>query len=145
MRRVFLDTSALVKLYRTEPDSGAVQACLDPDDELLICDLTPLEFESACFSWVRRNLVNEQDARLRIQAFAADLGNYTVVEITRATWNHAWNLLDQFAITEGLRPPDSLQLASALEEHSQNPIDVFVTTDMVLAKVARINGLTVVP
>jgi predicted nucleic acid-binding protein len=145
MARVFLDTSALVKLYRTEPNSHLIQACVAPDDELLICNLTLLEFDSACLAWVRHNLVTEEDARARMAAFAADLGNYGIIEITQATWQHARLLLDQFTIDEGLRSPDALQIASALQEHTRHPIDSLVTTDVVLAKVARASMLTVVP
>lgn len=145
MARVFLDTSALVKLYRTEPDTQAVRACVSPDDELLLCDLTPLEFVSACLSWVRQGLVDESSARARIDAFKADLPGYGHVAITRATWSRALDLLDRFSAHDGLRPPDSLQLAAALEADSITAVDAFVTTDLVLAKVARSVGLTVAP
>jgi hypothetical protein len=63
MRRVFLVTSALVKLYRNEPNSALVRACLITGDDLLISELTPLEFDAACLAWVRQGLVAEVDAR----------------------------------------------------------------------------------
>jgi predicted nucleic acid-binding protein len=145
MRRVFLDTSGLVKLYRNEPNSTLVRACLVTGDELLISDLTPLEFDAACLAWVRQGLVAEVNARGRMSAFAADLPNYTMVEIRRATWARARMLRDQHAIGEGLRAPDALQVAAALEEHDRAPIDLLITTDGVLATVAQASGLIVKP
>lgn len=145
MRRVFLDTSALVKLYRNEPNSALVRACLVTDDDLLISELTPLEFDAACLAWVRQGLVVEADARRRMSAFAADLPNYTMVEIRSATWARARTLLDQFAVSEGLRAPDALQVAAALDEHARTPIDLLVTTDSVLARLAQASGLIVKP
>jgi predicted nucleic acid-binding protein len=145
MRRSFLDTSGLVKLYRNEPNSAAVRACLSPSDELLISELAPLEFDAACLAWVRQGLVSEADARARMAAFAADLSNYTVIEIRGATWLQARTLLNQYAITQGLRAPDALQIAAALEEHGRTPLDLFIATDLVLATVARARGLVVGP
>jgi hypothetical protein len=85
MRRVFLDTSALVKFYRNEPNSALVRACLVTGDDLLISELTPLEFDAACLAWVRQGLVVESDARRRMSAFAADLPN-SFVWATLTPW-----------------------------------------------------------
>ena len=57
----------------------------------------------------------------------------------------AQTLLAAHAVSDGLRPLDALQLASALEEHATKPIDSFLTTDLVLAKVALAQGLNVKP
>jgi len=49
MARHFLDTSALVKLYRNERQTQAVQACIKPDDNLVLSGIAFLEFQSAFF------------------------------------------------------------------------------------------------
>jgi predicted nucleic acid-binding protein len=54
-------------------------------------------------------------------------------------------LIDQFAISEGLRPADALQLASALEAHAHSPLDALLTTDQVLSRCAVKSGLVVKP
>jgi len=74
-------------------------------------------------------MVAEVDACARMNSFAADLPNYTLVEIRGTTWFQARRILDQFAITEGLRAPDALQIAAALEEHGRIPLDLFITTN----------------
>ena len=49
MAHHFVDTSALVKIYRNEPNTAAVLACLAPNDTLVLSGITILEFESAFF------------------------------------------------------------------------------------------------
>lgn len=145
MARLFLDTSALVKLYRSEPDSPAVRACVSPADELLIAPIAPLEFHSAFFGLVRQRLIVPHEAASFLAAFAADRAQYVVLSPTDGTLRRAQSLLGAWAVNEGLRPLDSIQLASALEAHALMPLDGFVTTDAVLAAVARASGLAVRP
>ena len=57
----------------------------------------------------------------------------------------AQSLLDGYAVNEELRSLDALQLASALEENTRTPLDLFITTDNVLARVAIRCGLSVKP
>lgn len=145
MARIFLDTSVLVKLYVPEPDSAAIMALIHADDELLICDLTPLEYRSALYRKVRANQIDAGDADLAIQAFQAHPEFYNQQMIGSNAFQSASDLLDRFAVSHGLRPPDALQLATALEAHSHNPIDHFLTTDNLLADVARASGFNVLP
>jgi len=53
--RLFLDTSVLIKLYHSEPNSSAVKEYVSSSDELLIARITPLEFRSAFYGLVRQN------------------------------------------------------------------------------------------
>jgi predicted nucleic acid-binding protein len=145
MARIFLDTSALIKLYRTEPDSPVVQACVAPSDELFIARITPLEYRSAFFGLVRQGLLSLAGAQAAILAFESDLPQYVSIVADEAVFVRAQGLLDTWAVSDGLRPLDALQLASALEEHARQPLDALITTDIVLAHVARASGLVVKP
>jgi predicted nucleic acid-binding protein len=145
MARNFLDTSGLIKLYRTEPETPAVQACLTPQDDLLIARITPLEFRSAFLGLVRQRLLPLASAQSYILAFESDLAQYSIVPAEEAVFLKAQVLLETYAASDGLRPLDALELASALEEHARLPLDAFITTDTVLINVARACGLTVKP
>ena len=114
MARTFIDTSALIKLYRTEPDSLSVRACILPADDILISQLTPLEFRSAFYGLVRQGLLALADAQVYIAAFQNDLPQYQVIPVEAKVFQEAELLLDTYAASEGLRPPDALQLASAI-------------------------------
>jgi predicted nucleic acid-binding protein len=60
-------------------------------------------------------------------------------------FREAERLLAAYAAAHALRPPDALQLASALLEHAVSPLDSFLTTDTTLARLAALEGLTVKP
>lgn len=145
MARSFLDTSALIKLYRAEPNSPAVQDCVDPADELVVARITPLEFRSAFFGLVRQGVLSLVDAQAVIGAFEDDLPQYVTAAATEAAFFRAQALLDRWAVSDGLRPLDALQLASALEERDRSGLDFLVTTDLVLARIAYAVGLAVRP
>ncbi len=143
--RDFVDTSALIKLYRLEPDSAAVKAHISANDTILISRLTPTEFRSACFGMVRQKTASLSVAQTYIKAFETDLPQFVLLPFDDATLARVRVLLDAYAVTEGLRPLDAIQLASALEEHARVPLDAFITTDVVLARVAAASGLSVLP
>jgi len=145
MARHFVDTSALVKLYRNEPLTAAVQACIAPNDTLVISGIACLEFQSAFLGLVRQNLVAAAHAQQRIALLRQDLPNFTVIPLTHAVVASAEVLIDRFGVSEGLRPADAMQLACALEAHSQVPLDSALTTDAILSRCALAAGLVVKP
>ena len=145
MARLFLDTSALVKLYHTEPDSALVAACVNASDTLILSRLVLLEFRSTFYGLVRQAIITLPDALNYISDFEADVPLYGVLPIEGATFQEAERLLNTYAATHALRPPDALQLACALLEHLVSPLDSFLTTDATLARLAALEGLTVQP
>ena len=145
MARHFVDTSALVKLYRDELNSPAVPAVISTDDRLVICELALLEFRSALHALVRRREMSGEHARTRIALFEQDRRNYEIVPLTSVLAQNAMGLLDQFGIAQGLRPPDALQLAAAQQAAQTEMLDAMVTTDGILATCACALGLTVLP
>jgi uncharacterized protein len=145
MARLFLDTSALVKLYHAEPNSASIAACIGPDDTLVLCDLALLEFRSAFYGLVRQRIITSADARDYISNFTTDVPLYSVQPVNGAVFQEAARLLDVYAAAHPLRPPDAIQLASALLEHALSPLDWFLTTDATLGELAILEGLTVQP
>ena len=145
MARIFTDTCALVKIYRTEVNSSQVRACFIPDDIIILAQITVLEFPSAFYGMVRQQLITPNEAASYINAFRADLSKYDVLASDPEIVIEAERILDDYAVSQNIRPLDSLQLAAALVEHRRNQLDSFVTTDKVLITVARMEGLTVKP
>lgn len=101
MARHFVDTSALVKLYRNEPLTNAVQACIGPNDTLILSGIMSLEFQSAVFGLVRQNLVSRANAEQRIALFQSDLPNFAVSPLTQAIVVSAEALIQRFGTVEG--------------------------------------------
>ncbi len=145
MARFYVDTSALFKLYRAEPNSAAVLACVSQQDTIVIAHTTPLEVRSAAYRLVRDGRVTRADAAAIVAAFESDLPSYVVVEPSSRVIGTASALLDAHGVTNGLRSLDALQLACALEAHATAPLDALLSTDVVLATVATMHGLTVKP
>lgn len=113
MARHFVDTSALVKLYRNEPLTVAVQACIAPNDTLILSGIACLEFQSAFCGLVRQNPVAQAHAQQRVALLRQDLPNFAVIPLTQRMVVAAEALIDRFGVSEGLRPADALQLACA--------------------------------
>lgn len=145
MARHFVDTSALVKLYRNEPLTTAVQACVAPNDTLVLSGIASLEFQSAFFGLVRQNLVGQAQALQRIALLRQDLSNFTIIALTQTLVVSAEGLINRFGVSEGLRPADALQLACALEANAQSPLDSVLTTDAAFARCVLASGLVVKP
>ena len=145
MGRHFADTSAVVKLYRNEPRSPEVQALVLPEDVIAISEFTLLEFPSAFYGMVRQGLIEPLHAEARIESFRRDLANYEVIRVTTEVLAEAERLLDRFAVTQGLRPPDAVQLASAHAARAFAAVDLFLTTDSVLGECAEVCGFNVGP
>lgn len=145
MARLFIDTSALVKLYRTEPETATVQAVIASEDELVISQLARLEFRSAFARLERQSAIAPADAANYVSGFIAAIGQYTVIPLTPAVAASAESLIAAHGVGRGLRTLDALQLACALEANAIQPLDGFVSTDNALRSVARAEGLTVLP
>ena len=145
MSRIYLDTSAIIPIYREEPTTEIVLNTLSSEDEFIISNLTRVEFRSAFYRAVRSNEITIETARHRIEMFEADLANYSMREITPITWECSKDLLDRYSTQTGLRTLDSLHLATAVEVAKISGLDFFLTLDEILAKVARLEGLEVKP
>ena len=135
---VFLDTSALVKLYVEEEGSSAVAASARGSEVLAVCRIACVELMSAL---ARRAREQPQDAaaiELARRRFAADWPRYLIVETTQPLVEMAGDYTDTFA----LRAYDALQLAAVQCVHAQVPGEVkFACFDARLVKAARVLGV----
>lgn len=135
--RVYLDTSALLPYYRSEPRSDAVEAYLRARRERVdISDLTLVEVASALSRWVRRGELSEAQALTIERALDADVeaGRLAVQPLTRAHLRLAQRWL--LARHVGLRTLDALHLACAAVIDAK-----LVTLDRELAREAAALGV----
>src|SRR4030095_16422662 len=91
---------------------------------------------SPFFGLVRQQLLSAADAQQRIGLLELDLPNFELIALNQGLVTSAEQLLTRFALSEGLRPPDAIQLACALQARSSSPLDSFLTTDGVLGHCA---------
>jgi predicted nucleic acid-binding protein len=129
---LYVDSSALLKLYFEEPDSGRAEAILGSDLDWISGRLTSVE--------VRRNLARElagPDLAAARRQFERDWANTAVVELTAEVCEAAAELAE----VTGARSLDALHLGSAkVVGGGALPI---VTFDLRQAQAARSLGWVV--
>lgn len=106
---LFLDTSALVKLYVDEPDSDAVRAWVEQADEVACQWLAYVEARSAFAA--KRRLGELADGELAAckDEFEGDWARYHRVALTQPLLRRAGAVSEQL----GVRAYDSVHLAAA--------------------------------
>ena len=137
---LFLDTCALVKLYRSETGSQSLLNFLqqyEKDLVLTIADIAIIEFHSAFMKSVRTGMEKVETAHSSIANFTGDLEAFNIIETDKAVNILAISLLKSIAATRGLRTLDALQLATAIIANWIYPVDCFITADTVLFGVAK--------
>lgn len=141
MATLFLDTSALVKLYFAEAGTAALERSASEHGTVLaISALGALEFRAAVRARVRQGALGMRSAEEALQHFAATVARTMLqqpLNDTVVVLGHA--LLDRHP----LRAPDALQLASCIALHqSQRLNDLrFVCSDRALLGAAEEEGV----
>jgi len=140
---LFVDTSALVKLYYSEPDSDQVEKKILGAARIFISELSKVEFASALAKKTRAGEMDEGSCRAIWGAFQDDLTSVQVevINLFEEDYERAAGLILEFGLDETLRTLDSLQLAAALRE----PKSLFLSSDVALNRIANRIGLNQAP
>ena len=142
MAAYFLDTSTVVKRYIQEVGTTWVQALAAPTagNDLFLARITLAETVAAVTRRERGGQIAVQDAATALADFQYDFAHqYLIVEISVALIARAATL----ARNHALRGYDAVQLAAALEVHSQVPSLTFLSADAGLNTAASAEGLLV--
>jgi predicted nucleic acid-binding protein len=135
---LYVDTSALVKLYAPEPESEAVQALVGSAQVVAVSLVAFAEARAAFARKRRERAVNPKDYRRIVREFDDDWDHYFVVDVTEPLVKRAAQLADK----HGLRGYDAIQLSSAivLREQSGEAVS-FCCFDGRLLRASRREGL----
>ena len=123
MKRYFLDTSALVKIYHREAGSDYCLELYTNESHLIISELARVEFHSALFRKQREKDLNAKALKAVLQKFTYDCASrYEILTVASLVYDDACSLLSRYATVYGLRTLDSLQLATFINfcEKSQD-------------------------
>jgi predicted nucleic acid-binding protein len=107
---LYVDTSALVKLYVPEPESESIQQLVATAEVAAISLVAYAEARAAFARKRRERAVNLKDYRRLIREFNDDWSNYFVVDVTEPLVRRARQLAEK----HGLRGYDAIQLSSAV-------------------------------
>lgn len=135
----FLDTSALVKRYVTEPGSDQVRRLLRRKVDIAIARITEAEAYAAIARAVRMNVLTDDDRDRAFAQIAEDVAAARVVEIRRSVVSAVRDLVVRWT----LRGYDAIQLSCALRLQSEDLAVAFWCADDGLANAARGEGMRV--
>ena len=107
---VYLDTSALIKLYVKEEGSALVLKMLKSADLIATSKVAYVEARAAMARLWREGLLKEQTYQLVKESFQQDWNNYLLVELSDTVINMGGELTEKYK----LRGFDAIHLASAL-------------------------------
>jgi len=137
---LYLDTSALVKLYVREQGSAKVRRSVEEADAVATSVVAYPEARAAFARLQRERPASGKRHRERVNQLDRDWQQFAVVELTQAVARSAGTLAEQ----HGLRGFDAIHLASALWlEAARVDGVVFDAFDRRLAAAAESAGLTV--
>jgi len=135
---LYLDTSALVKLYVDEPGRERVEAAVRNAERIATVRVTYAEARAAFARQRRERAITARDLRTLVRALDEDWASLAVVEVTEASVRAAADLAERHAI----RAYDALQLATAVQLHAEGATVAFCSFDVQLSRAARRQRLT---
>lgn len=137
---LYLDTSALVKLYVREQGSAAVIRAVAEADVVATSRVGYPEARAAFARRHREGALSAAGLRRAVQALDTDLVTFAVIELSEGVARRAGDLADHHA----LRGFDAIHLASGLELGQMlGASPIFYAFDVRLATAAAAAGLTV--
>lgn len=135
---LYLDTSALVKLYAHEADSFVVRRHVGRAKRVAIARIGYAEARAALARRARESRTRPAQLRRCVKRLDEDFAHLVVVEIDASLTQTAGDLAE----THGLRGFDAIHLAAALRFEAEigKPV-AFLAFDAQLTKGARAAGL----
>ena len=137
---LFLDTSAVVKIYHQEKGTeNFTQYLAGISEELFLTtsDITKIELHSALLKKYREKQIDDKNLAEVFQLFDKDFQKFNIIVVDRFIKNIALSMLDSLGIKYSLRTLDSLQLASAIFSNNYSRIDYFVSSDKKFLNIAK--------
>jgi len=144
MKRYFLDTSALVKIYHREAGSGFCLELYSSHSHIIISELARVELHSAVYRKQREKQLSVKALNAVLKMFKQDCeGRYEVLQIASLVYDESCSLLSRYASLHGLRTLDSLQLATFIN-YCEKDQDCFVCADKKLSAIVECEGIQTV-
>ena len=139
---LYLDTSALIKRYLTEPGSQDVKTWISLARPVSTSIITRAEMGAAITKATRMNWINSDQGQHILQLFRAEWEIFGRLPVNEATVQRA----DALACQHGLRGYDAVHLACALLYRDGLGESITLATyDRALWLAARAEGLGLLP
>lgn len=138
--KIFLDTSALIKLYFREQGTEDVDLLFAKNniEAVFISELSKIEFASAIWKKVRLREMTSAQGLTLIRGFLSDIDRYDLIPIDQQVVESALTLINRHG-ESGLRSLDAIQLACAIRVKKE--VSVAKTFDLLLLGLFKKEGL----
>ena len=138
--KIFLDTSALFKLYHQETGTEELESIFIKSKitHIYLSEISKVKFSSAIWKKVRTKEISVVQAKLTAELFENDFEKYSFISTDSLIIEQARNLTTKYG-AEGLRTLDSIQLSTCLVLEKQ--VDLFITADKLLNTLIEREGL----
>ena len=137
---LFLDTSALIKLYHQEKGTDKFSQHLGGiSDELILTtsDITKIELHSVLLKKYRGKEISGKNLSSTFLLFEKDFLKFNIIIVDHTIKNIVLQLLRDLGMKYSLRTLDSLQLASAVFSNNYAKIDYFISSDKKLLNIGN--------
>lgn len=139
---VYVDTSAVLKLWIDEPQAEAVRLSLEDATQIASSALARVEASSMLARLVRERRVSTAHSGLMKAEAEFHFSRIRLLEISGETLA----LAEQLCALHQLKSLDALHLATALILRAVEPVSwVFMTFDLKLSRAAAAEGLNIWP
>ena len=138
--KIFLDTSALIKLYHREHGTDELEELFSSSKitTVYLSEIAKIEFASTVWKKVRTKEISEPAAQTTLELFEEDFGKYTFIATDSIVIEQARFLISKYGMS-GLRTLDGIQLSTAVLISDQ--VDMFFTSDKLLKSLFEAENL----
>lgn len=137
--KIFLDTSALIKLYHQESGTQEIESLFNnfKITAIYLSELAKIEFTSTIWKKVRTKEISENTAKITITFLETDFDKFSFISIDSMILEQSRLLFSDYGV-HGLRTLDAIQLSTAISLKAYS--DLF-TSDILLKSFFEKEGL----
>lgn len=138
--KIFLDTSALIKLYHQESGTQEIESLFNnfKITAIYLSELAKIEFTSTIWKKVRTKEISENTAKITIALFETDFDKFSFISIDSMILEQSRLLFSDYGEL-GLRTLDGIQLSTTISLKTYS--DLFITSDILLKSFFEKEGL----
>lgn len=111
--KYYFDTSSLVKIYHREKGTESVLNIYKSHDEILISELSKIEFVSTIYRKYREHEISHETLTAVVQKFEDDIKTRydEILRFSSLVIDESWNLICRISEKYSLKTLDSIQFA----------------------------------
>jgi predicted nucleic acid-binding protein len=138
--KIFLDTSALIKLYHQESGTQEIESLFNnfKITAIYLSELAKIEFTSTIWKKVRTKEISENTAKITITFLETDFDKFSFISIDSMILEQSRLLFSDYGVY-GLRTLDAIQLSTAISLKTYS--DLFIISDIHLKSFFEKEGL----